>query len=208
MDFLVTVSFLGLMFLLALMPSASVLLVISRTVSNGTLAGVFTVLGIILGDTVFICIALSGLSELVIHYASFFPYLKYFGVLCLLLIALSCFRDNRKSIDLGLKPSTKNQQRNFKSLMMGFSLTIVDVKALVFYFSIFPIFFDLHQLNLSRIIIIVVMAEICVGCAKFVHVYFARKAKVKMKNILGEQLINYLIGMLLIGAGVILAFSI
>ena len=184
MDFLVAVSFLGLMFLLALIPSASVLLVITRTVSNGTLGGVFTVLGIILGDTVFICIALSGLSELVIHYAGIFPYLKYFGVLCLLLIALSCFRDNRKSIDLGLKPSTKNQQRNFKSLIMGFSLTIVDVKALVFYFSIFPIFFDLHQLNLYQKIRVIFATEVSICLAKLVYVYLANNTNSKLLMIL------------------------
>ena len=52
------------MIVLAAIPSVSVLAVSTRSATSGLIHGVFTVIGIVLGDIIFIIIAIWGLSFL------------------------------------------------------------------------------------------------------------------------------------------------
>jgi len=53
-----------IMLLLAIIPSVSVLTVTSRSITSGFTHGVFTTLGIVAGDIIYILIAILGLSFL------------------------------------------------------------------------------------------------------------------------------------------------
>ena len=73
------------MIALALFPGPGVLVVISRTISLGFKQGLVTVIGILVGDFIFILLAIFGLSALADFMGSFFIIIKLvvFQIFCL-----------------------------------------------------------------------------------------------------------------------------
>ena len=69
----------GSMIVLAFIPSVSVLVVSARSAANGFTHGVFTTIGIVTGDIIFIILAIYGLSVLAEFMGSRFSLIKYPG---------------------------------------------------------------------------------------------------------------------------------
>lgn len=65
------------MTILALVPSTSVALVVTRSSTAGFLNGVAVAAGIVVGDLVFVVLAVTGMSALAEVMGSFFLILKY-----------------------------------------------------------------------------------------------------------------------------------
>ena len=84
MDIFETASLCLIMLTLALIPSASVALVVTRSVTHGVANGISVSLGIVLGDLVFICLAILGLSVVAETMDWLFVTLKYIGASYLL----------------------------------------------------------------------------------------------------------------------------
>jgi threonine/homoserine/homoserine lactone efflux protein len=83
MTFSSIVALFSAMVVLASIPSVSVLAVSTRSATYGFIHGVFTTIGIVLGDIIFIIIAIWGLSFLAETMGSLFVLIKYLGVLIL-----------------------------------------------------------------------------------------------------------------------------
>ena len=67
------------MIVLAFIPSLSALVVSARSTANGFTHGVFTTIGIVAGDIIFIILAIYGLSVLAELMGSRFSLIKYPG---------------------------------------------------------------------------------------------------------------------------------
>jgi threonine/homoserine/homoserine lactone efflux protein len=69
----------GSMIVLAFIPSVSALVVSARSAASGFTHGVFTTIGIVAGDIIFIILAIYGLSVLAEFMGSRFSLIKYTG---------------------------------------------------------------------------------------------------------------------------------
>jgi threonine/homoserine/homoserine lactone efflux protein len=69
----------GIMVVGALIPSVSVITVSARSAASGFIHGVFTTMGIVVGDILFILLAILGLSVLAETLGSLFVLVKYLG---------------------------------------------------------------------------------------------------------------------------------
>ena len=191
-------SFFGIMLALAAMPSASVALVVARSSSLGLRNGIATALGIVAGDLIFVAIAILGMSALAIAMGSIFSVFKYVGGAYLVWIGIKLLR--LKDIDNMATPDN-SRSTLCSSFASGLLLTLGDIKAILFYASLFPTLMDLSDLSLSDIAIVVAVTVITVGGVKLSYAIAARTIVYHLQTRSISKRIKKLAGGLMVGVG-------
>jgi len=161
------------MITLAVIPSASVALVVTRSATLGMSNGVAVAMGIVLGDLVFIFLAILGLSVIAETMGAMFVIIKYLGGAYLLWIGYSLLTSQNKStytVD-----ESKLRGNIVVSLLSGFFLTLGDMKAIFFYVSLFPAFIDLVAIEYLDLLIIIFVTIATVGGVKVTYAVIAKK---------------------------------
>lgn len=194
-----SIALLGIMVALAAMPSASVALVVARSATLGVANGLAVAAGIVLGDLVFVALAIFGLSVVAEIMGGLFMILKVFGGLYLLWFGFSLL-STRGMEKITIK-KTNSKRSLITSFMAGFFLTLGDIKAIVFYASLLPVFVDLSAIQESEIAVIGLVTIFSVGGVKAVYAIFATKVATYVKRIKMESAARKTAGGLMIGAG-------
>ena len=191
---------LGTMIVLAVIPSVSVLAVSARAAAFGFTHGMFTALGIVIADIIFILIAVYGLALVAELMGEQFRWIKFLGGIYLIWLGFALWRAESKTRDSdAMKRSSLGS-----SFLAGFLITLGDQKAILFYLGFFPAFIDLSQVTTADILIIILIAIIGVGGAKLAYAYLADRASLLFKNTRAIRWINCLAGSVMIAVGVVL----
>ncbi|MFB2881356.1 LysE family translocator [Floridanema aerugineum] len=193
------VALFGGMVVLAAIPSVSVLAVSTRSATSGFIHGVFTTLGIVLGDIIFIIIAILGLSFLAETMGSFFVLIKYLGGVYLILLGIALFKSKAKNMET--EEVVKSSL--LSSFLTGLFITLGDQKATLFYLGFFPAFVDLSQVSWFDTGIIIAIATLAVGGVKLVYAFMANRARLLISGKI-TKLLNIIAGCVMIAVGVFL----
>lgn len=188
----------GAMTVLAIVPSVSVLTVSARSAAYGFTHGIFTTLGILVGDIVYILLAIYGLSFLA--ETSVFVWLKYFGGAYLIWLGTQLWQSQPKATDV----EGNKEPSLLPSFLAGLFITLADQKAILFYLVFFPAFIDLSALTLWDTAIIIAIATIALGGTKLSYAYLAVRAGGLIKNTKANKGIHIAAGIVLIGIGMFL----
>jgi len=191
---------LGTMIVLAAIPSISVLAVSARAAAFGFTHGMFTALGIVIADIIFILIAVYGLALVAELMGEQFRLIKYVGGIYLIWLGISLWRTDSKA----RKSDPVKQSSLGSSFLTGFLITLGDQKAILFYLGFFPAFIDLRLMTPADTMIIIIIAIIGVGGAKLVYAYLADRASLLFKNTRAIRGLNVLAGCVMIAVGVAL----
>ena len=186
--------------MLAIIPSISVLAVTARAVAFGFTHGMFTALGIVVADIIFILIAVYGLALLAGVMGEQFTWVKIIGGLYLIWLGVSLWRadvKNRKTEEI-------RQSSWGSSFLTGFLITLGDQKAILFYLGFFPAFIDLSRMTPTDTLTIIVIAIVGVGGAKLIYAYLADRASLAFKNTRAVRAINTLAACVMIAVGLTL----
>ena len=191
----------GSMIVLAFIPSVSVLVVSARSAASGFTHGVFATIGIVLGDIIYIILAIYGLSVVAEMMGNHFSLIKYLGGAYLIWLGIKLWRS---------KPDTGEVENNIEpsllsSFLTGLFITLGDQKAILFYLGFFPAFLDLSSVTLADTSIIIVIATLAVGGAKLVYAYMANRASLLLSSSSATKIINIVAGTLMVCVGVLLA---
>jgi len=170
MTTLAITSFFGIMLALAVMPSASVALVVARSAGFGLRNGIATALGIVVGDLVFVAIAILGMSALAAMMGSLFSVFKYVGGAYLIYLGIKILRSRGSDLTI----SDNRHSTLVSSFASGFLLTMGDLKAIFFYASLFPTLLDLSTLSVADTAIIVAVTIVTVGGVKTAYAIAAK----------------------------------
>lgn len=188
------------MVVLAIVPSVSVFAVTARAAAFGFSHGLFTALGIVVADILFILIAVYGLALVAEMMGDQFHLIQYIGAAYLIWLGVSLWRSEvraRASEDL-------RQSSWLSSFLTGFLITLADQKAILFYLGFFPAFIDLSTMTPADTLIIIAIAILGVGGAKLVYAFLAARASVLFKDSRALRGINVLAACVMIAVGVAL----
>ena len=185
---------------LAALPSASVLLVVTRAATMGIKNGIAVAMGIVLGDLVFTVFAILGLSVVAETMGIFFIFFKVVGGLYLIWLGLSLWRSQDESIGIVSNSNTKKHGLA-ESFISGFVLTLGDVKAIFFYASLFPVFIDLSALETLDLLTILAVIILAVGGVKILYAVFAKSAALFLEQRRLQKVSRKVAGSVMIGAG-------
>ena len=190
------------MIVLAIVPSVSVLAVTARAAAFGFSHGLFTAIGIVVADILFILIAVYGLALIAEMMGDRFRLVQYLGAAYLIWLGVSLWRADTRA-----RSADRVQQSSWlSSFLSGFLITLGDQKAILFYLGFFPAFIDLSTMTPVDTLIIVIIAILGVGSAKLVYAFLAARASQLFKNSGALRAINMLAAsvMILVGLALLL----
>jgi len=200
MTFISIFAFSAAMFLLAITPGPGVIATISRALASGFNNAAFVVLGIVLGDIIFLLLAIFGLSAIATILGDFFVVVKYLGGLYLLFLGYKILTSKDEETELKAVEEL-SWKKNFST---GLLITLSNPKVILFYLGFLPTFVNLQALTFFDILIISGIVTIVLGGVMLVYAYTASKTRKLFKNKKSKRKINLVASCVMILAGGIL----
>ncbi len=187
----------GAMLALALVPDASAMAVMARSMGSGFSHGFFTTLGILAGDLVFILVAIFGLTSFAGAMEQGLTVVAYLGGAYLVWVGLQEWRTKRGHTEI-----EKIQHTSLWSdFLCGVSITLGDPKAILFYVSFLPAFLDLPQASLVDVGIILILVILTAGGVKLGYALMGDKTKNLFQNPATTKVLHRIAGLILMGTG-------
>lgn len=184
---------------LALIPGSSVALVVTRSVTHGIPNGISVSMGIVVGDLIFILLAILGLSVIAETMGWLFLTIKYIGATYLIWLGYTLLTS--KSMTTITVEKTNKRGNLAASFFAGLFLTLGDIKAIFFYVSLYPTFVNLETLHLSDVVMIMLVTIVTVGGVKIFYAFSANKIASMSKGYNLESKAKKAAGGFMVGAG-------
>lgn len=124
---------------MVLTPGPNMIYLVSRSISQGRVAGLISLGGVALGFIVYMLCAAFGITALVIAVPYAYDALRFGGALYLLYLAWQAVRPNGRS-PFAVRALPKDSPR--KLFLMGFFTSLLNPKIAVLYLSLLPQFID------------------------------------------------------------------
>lgn len=186
---------------LTLTPGPDILYVLSQSLSYGFKSALLVSLGLVSGlffHTVFVSF---GFGFIISEYPDVFRFIKYFGSIYLIFIAISLFLNKRSNKNIKTIKNT-----SLKNYSIGLVMNLVNPKVSLFFISIFPLFLFDKTLSIKIQffilgIIFIIQAIIVFSLVSLLSSYMGRKILSLKKNkllIFFQSFILFTIAFLLI----------
>jgi threonine/homoserine/homoserine lactone efflux protein len=163
MDLLTLAAFTIAYVVAVLVPGPGVAAIVARALGGGFWNAFPMILGILLGDLIYLAFALFGLAAIATWFHAVFVVVRWAGGLYLLYIAWQFWTAKPGSEQLGPR-AAESWSRTFLS---GFLLTLGNPKTIVFYLALLPTVVHLDQpvtpLGFTELTAIVVIVLLAIG---------------------------------------------
>jgi threonine/homoserine/homoserine lactone efflux protein len=190
-------AFAGAMFLLAITPGPGVFATISRALASGFTNASFVVLGIVLGDIIFLLLAVFGLSAIASILGDFFILIKYLGGAYLLFLGYKILTPKEDDTEIkGIQEVS--WQKNF---VAGLLITLSNPKVILFYLGFLPTFVNLQTLSAFDVVIISIIVSLVLGSVMLAYAYSASSARNLFKSKSTKRKMNIAAGSVMLTAG-------
>ena len=201
------ISFIAIVLLLFLIPGPAVIITITQTLKSGKKNGVFTALGIGLGDLVHTLAAVLGLSAILMKSATAFEVVKYIGVAYLVYLGIQMLLTKPQNIE----QPTVEQSPASTSFRQGFLAEILNPKTALFFLAFLPQFVQHNGQSVTVQLLIlgitfVVMSALYTILLAIVTSFIGDKIFTKTTNN-SSRWIEKAVGFVYIGLGVKLALQ-
>ena len=192
-------------FLIVIIPGPNILYLIARSIQQGRVAGLASVLGIEAATVVHICAATLGLSSLLVSSALAFNIVKYLGAAYLVYLGICKLldRDEEKVGEFVVEGSL------MQVFSQGFVVNLLNPKTAMFFLAFLPQFVDAGHGNATMQILW--LGIILVVLATAIEVAYVLLSSQLCSWIKGNRRLagrkRYLAGSVYIGLGLTTAFT-
>jgi len=190
---------------LLLTPGPAVLYIVARSINQGRMAGIVSVLGVETANFFHASAAALGLSAILLSSALAFDIVKYLGAAYLIYLGIRkiAAREDHAKTELDQQESLS------RTYSQGFVVNLFNPKTALFFFAFLPQFVNTSNGNITLQIfllgiIFVVMAIITDGAYAIISSLIANQLNAN-QNFARNQ--RYFTGLIYIGLGVVTAFS-
>ncbi len=193
-------------FLLLLTPGPAVLYIVGRSVEQGRLAGVVSVLGITTGTLVHVAAAVVGLSALITSSVLAFSIVKYAGAAYLIYIGVRRLVSRNDAPAEALQLSRRSLWRLYSD---GFIVNVLNPKTALFFLAFLPQWVDAGKGGLPSQIAFLGLLFACMGLVSdSTYALLAGTAGSWMKRKRGFlKAERYVTGGVFVGLGLTAAFA-
>ncbi|HIC81872.1 MAG TPA: LysE family translocator [Kiloniellaceae bacterium] len=198
-------AFTAAMLVLALTPGPGFLAVVARAMSQGFGAGLAATAGLVLGDLLFLALAILGLSALAAVLGEFFLVVKWLGAAYLVWLGIALWRSDGAAAQRTAPEGPRPKASHRGSLALGFLVTLGNPKVILFYGAFLPTFVDLAALTLGDVVLLGVVVAAALFAVLGAYAFLAARAGRVMKNSRAQRWLNRVTGGILVGAGVAVA---
>lgn len=195
-----SLALIGAMFLLAASPGPGLFAVISRALASGFNHASVVVMGLVLGDIIYLLLAIYGLSAVASVMGEFFIIIKYIGGAYLIYLGYKIWTSEVKEENIqALKEISWSS--NFLS---GLFITLGNPKVIVFYLGFLPAFMNLENLTNIDILLTVIIVASTLAVVVLTYAYLAAKSRKLFKDKSSIEKLNKASGGVMMGAGSLL----
>ncbi|MEW6984147.1 LysE family translocator [Colwelliaceae bacterium 6471] len=191
----------GAMIILAIVPGPAVFAIIARSFSSGKLQAFYMTAGIVLGDYIFIVLALFGLSALAEVMGTTFFIIKYLSAAYLIWLGIKLLRTKNNSIDI----EASKDSSLISNFLTGLFITLGNPKAIMFYIGFFPAFINVSEVTFYDTSLIMLAATFAFGSVNMCYSILAVKARNNFKHPNATTVINKTAGTIMMSTGAIVA---
>lgn len=185
-----------------LVPGPGVAAVVARALGGGFRGAFPMVLGILVGDLLFLAVAVLGLATVATYFAAVFTVVRFAGAAYLLYIAWTFWTAKPGSEQL----APKNEEPWLRTLLAGLSLTLGNPKTIVFYLALLPTVVPLDRITplaFAEMTVIVIVVLLLIGCG---YALLAARARNVFTSEPALRRLNKTAGALMAAAAGVVAF--
>ena len=177
---------------------------LARALSGGFASAWPLAVGVVLGDMMWPALAIFGLSWIVSVYADFLFVLKLAATGIFVIMGVLLFR---KSGALAGADSRLTRPGRWAGFLVGFAAVIGNPKAILFYMTVLPGFFDLSRLTGPDITVILLISAAVPLAGNLALALFLGRVRDFLASPDRVTLLNRISGALLILVGIAIAFT-
>ena len=199
MDIVTLVAFTIAYAIAVIVPGPGVAAVVARALGGGFWGAVPMVLGILVGDLIYLVFAIFGLAAIAAWFGPVFIVIRWAGALYLLYIAWSFW-----TAKPGREQVSARHEGGWKTFLSGLALTLGNPKTIVFYLALLPTIIPLDRpmtvLGFSELVAIVSVVLLLIG---FAYAALAAAAREFFKSSKAVRRLNRTAGAIMAGAAVL-----
>ncbi|NIF20440.1 LysE family translocator [Candidatus Pantoea multigeneris] len=139
-------SYVAALGLAAAIPGPGMTALVARSVSGGAITGFTMLAGLILGDLIYLSIAVFGLAVIAHSYTSVFTLINWAASLYLCFLAWQFWRYKPQAISIDQKAT---KQELASAWLSGLTITLGNPKTIAFYLAILPLVISLDQVSMQ-----------------------------------------------------------
>jgi threonine/homoserine/homoserine lactone efflux protein len=144
------------MIILAATPGPGVITSMARAIAEGFKASLYFIGGLVAGDTVFLLLALFGLSAMAKLMGGFFLVVRIVGGLYLIYLGVKIYRDIH-----ALTPvETKRGSNRIQIFTSGVLVTMGNPKPILFYASVLPTLIDFNEVRPVDVLVMILLIAV------------------------------------------------
>jgi len=190
---------------LLIIPGPAVLYIVARSLEQGRVAGVVSMLGVNFASVVHVVFAALGLSALIMSSAILFSVIKYLGAIYLIYIGIRTILSKTETA----RVQPVRTMRLGKVFTQGFIVNMLNPKTALFFLAFLPQFVD--PARGSVVMQILLLGLIFIVLAVLSDGLYAMVAGTAKQMMSGNRLLThaqkYLTGLIFIGLGVTTALT-
>ena len=197
-----TFAFALAMLVLAATPGPGVFASVAQALSSGFRSSIDVIAGIVVGDLLFLILAIFGLSAVAYALGELFFIVKIMGGAYLMWLGYRMWTAQPVSLNSNLNAGRKNGWQRF---LGGLFITLSNPKVILFYCGFLPTFMDLKSLAVVDMAVVAMVVVMVLSIVLMAYSCSAARARRIFTSQRATQNLNRGAGIVLIGAGVVIA---
>jgi threonine/homoserine/homoserine lactone efflux protein len=185
----------------AAIPGPGVIALVARALGSGFRPALPMLLGLALGDVVYLSAAVLGLAYVASTFGTVFIVIKYLGVAYLAWMAVSFWR---AGITME-KVSAKKAKGAWSGFLAGFTVTLGNPKVMVFYLALLPTFVDLSSVTPVDFAALIALTFMVLLAVLTPYVGLADRARHMLQSQKALKMLNRFAATCLMGAATAIA---
>ena len=201
MDLFTAISLVLATFIFAITPGPCSMAVLAVSSTRGVGAAIYFICGGVLGDLLYLSVAIFSLGLLFSYMEPLMPYVKTIGGVYLIYLGYKCFV--ARAEDLRVDKTAGG----FRQFCAGLLVCISNPKVVIFYLSFLPLFIDLSSLDLLSGIELMLIIGVTVSVALLLITLMGSQLRKFIDKPNSVRWLNRFSGSLLAGVGVVIMQS-
>ncbi len=202
MELAALVLFAGTLLVAAASPGPGIAALVAQVVGKGPESAPAFAAGLILGDLIWLAVAILGLSVVVQTFHEIFLIIKYVGAAYLVYLAYRMWTVPLEARELAAVGRRDGHARLF---LAGFAVTLGNPKVVAFYLALLPSLIDLPRVGLLGYVELASISVVVLTVVFGVYAVAAARARALFRSPRGMRLLNRTGGTLMAGAAVAVA---
>jgi threonine/homoserine/homoserine lactone efflux protein len=202
MDMAALIVFATALLVAAASPGPGIIAIVARVIGRGAQGAVAYSAGFVIGDLVWLTVAILGLAVVAQAFTEVFLVIKYAGAAYLLYLAYRMWTTPARAVDVVADIGHESRGRLF---LTGLAISLGNPKVIAFYVALLPSLIDVTRVSVSGF---AELAAICIAVLTIVlsvYVIAAVRARALFTSPRAMRLLNRTGGTMLAGAAIAVA---